>query len=87
MVLLGVRENDLKALENVLIKGGFEKPTLKLSVYKNRRGKYKGIILWCKSDLGTCRVQPMFCTGYDYELIPMDDMKIVIEESAFECND
>ena len=85
MVLLGARQNDLEALQNVLLKGNFEKPTLKLSIYKNRRGKYKGVILWCKADLGTCRIHPMFCTDYSYELIPMEDMKIIIEESAFEC--
>lgn len=83
LVLLGVRQDDINSLQNVLIKGGFEKPTLKLSVYKNRRGKYKGVILWCRADLGTCRVQPMFATDYSYELIPMEDTKIEIEESAF----
>lgn len=55
-----------------------------MSVYKNRRGRYKGIILWCKADLGCCRVNPMFATTYDYELIALDDIKITVEEeSAF----
>lgn len=60
-------------------------PVLKLSVYKNRRGRYKGIYLWAKADLGTCRVEPMFATTWDYELIQMDDIKIKVEEpSAFD---
>lgn len=80
-VLLGVRERDLNNLENILTNGGFEKPSLKLSIYKNRRGRYKGIYLWCKTDLGTCRINPIFATGWDYELIPIDDTKINI--SAF----
>ena len=55
-----------------------------MSVYKNRRGRYKGVILWCKADLGTCRIQPMFCTTYGYEIIQMNDIKIIVEEeSAF----
>jgi hypothetical protein len=55
-----------------------------MSIYKNRRGRYKGLYLWCKADLGCCRINPMFATTYDYELIPIDDMKIVLEEdSAF----
>ena len=60
----------------------FDKPTVKMSVYKNRRGRYKGIILWCKADLGCCRVNPMFATTYDYELIALDDIKITVEEEA-----
>ena len=60
----------------------FERPTIKLSIYKNRRGKYKGVILWCKANLGCCRIQPMFCTSYDYEMISVDNMKIVVEEES-----
>ena len=69
-------------MEKILATVTFEVPSLKLSVYKNRRGRYKGIYLWCKADLGTCRVKPMFATGWDYELIPIDDTRIHIA-SAF----
>ena len=69
-------------MESVLITNAFDKPTIKISVYKNRRGRYKGIYLWCKADLGTCRVQPMFATTYDYELIQMEDIKISVEGDA-----
>ena len=83
-ILLGVRDDDLVKLEKVLNTNVFEKPTIKMSIYKNRRGRYKGLYLWCKADLGCCRINPMFATTYDYELIPIDDMKIVLEEdSAF----
>ena len=55
-----------------------------MSIYKNRRGRYKGVYLWCKGDLGTCRIKPMFCTTYGYELVSIDDIKIIVEdESAF----
>ena len=83
-ILLGVKEEDIAALETILSANTFEKPNLKLSVYKNRRGRYKGVILWCKGDLGTCRVKPMFCTTYDYEILTMEDIKIITEdEGAF----
>lgn len=83
-ILLNVKEEDLEALETILSSNLFDKPTIKMSVYKNRRGRYKGVILWCKADLGTCRIQPMFCTTYGYEIIQMNDIKIIVEEeSAF----
>lgn len=81
-ILLLPKDKDYKGLESILSTGSFEKPTLKLSIYKNRRGKYKGIYLWCKADLGVCRIKPMFATGWDYELIPIDDTRIYIA-SAF----
>lgn len=63
----------------------FAQPTLKLSVYKNRRGKYKGIILWCQADLGCCRINPLFCTTFGYDLVTMKDLNIFVkEECAFE---
>ena len=83
-ILLNVQDDDLVSLEKILNTKLFDTPTIKMSVYKNRRGRYKGVILWCKADLGTCRITPMFCTTYTYELVPIDDIKITLEEeSAF----
>ena len=87
-ILLSVKDDDLVSLENILSSNAFAKPTIKMSIYKNRRGRYKGVILWCKADLGCCRITPMFCTTYDYEMVSIDDVRIRIdEESAFECED
>ena len=62
-------------------------PTIKMSIYKNRRGRYKDILLWCKADRGICRIDPVFVTNYNYELINIEDFKIKvsprIEASAF----
>jgi replicative DNA helicase len=88
MIMLEVSQDDLKALDLLLKQNNFEKPVIKMSVYKNRRGRYKGVILWCKADLGCCRIKPMFCTTYDYEMVSIDDIRIKLEdESAFECDD
>lgn len=85
MILLGVKDDDLVKLDPILSSNIFEKPTIKMSIYKNRRGRYKGVYLWCKADLGCCRIQPMFCTTYDYEMVSIDDVRIkVTEDSAFE---
>jgi hypothetical protein len=81
-ILLNVKDEDLVKLDKILSTNVFDRPSIKMSVYKNRRGRYKGIILWCKADLGTCRVRPMFATTYDYEILAMDDIKIITEEDG-----
>ena len=78
-VMLEVSSKDLAALEPVLKKGGFETPDIKISVYKNRRGRYKDMLLWCKADRGICRINPIFATTYGYEIIPLEDLKIKIK--------
>ena len=46
---------------------------------KNRRSRYKDILLWCQTDLGTCRINPIFATNFSYELIDIQDIKINVE--------
>lgn len=84
-ILLPVTDDDLVKLEPVLATNVFERPSLKLSIYKNRRGRYKSVYLWCSADLGTCRINPQFCTTYGYELVSIDNTSIQVheEESAF----
>lgn len=82
--ILPVSEEDLTSLSNILSQ--FPKaPNNKISVYKNRRGRYTGIYLWSYSDLGTCRIQPMFATDWSYNLINIDNIRVeeVEEQSAF----
>lgn len=82
-ILLPVSQKDIDGLAGILSKRVYDRPSIKLSIYKNRRGRYKGIYLWCKADLGTCRVVPMFATDYSYNYIDIKDTKIIDEESAF----
>ena len=82
-ILLPVSQKDIDGLVGILSKRVYDRPNIKLSIYKNRRGRYKGIYLWCKADLGTCRVVPMFATDYSYNYIDIKDTKIIDEESAF----
>lgn len=82
-IILPIMPRDLDGLDAALKNGKFQRPDCKISVYKNRRGQYKGIYLWCKNDLGTCRIDPMFVTDWNYQLIDMEDFKIHVEKSAF----
>lgn len=85
MILLPTTEEDIEKLQRILVNNAFDRPSLKLSIYKNRRARYKGIYLWCKADLGTCRVEPMFATTWTYEIINISNLKIITDEpSAFD---
>ena len=75
-IILSVTQDDIENLSRILQSTSFEQPNLKISVYKNRRGRYKGIYLWCNADLGTCRIKPMFATTYNYELVQINNLKI-----------
>ena len=82
--ILPITRRDLQALENVINSGMFKTPNLKISVYKNRQNAFKGVYLWCDADLGTCRVKPMFLTDWNYQLKPIENIDITVEEkSAF----
>ena len=85
MIMLEVSKDDLKALDTLIKQNQFEKPAIKMSVYKNRRGRYKDVLLWCRAQRGTCRIEPMFVTDYQYKLIDVPIYKVNVEEpkSAF----
>lgn len=78
MIVLRTTEEDKSFLVPFCEKNGYEFPTIKISVYKNRRGKYNHFFLWCILDLGTCRIKPIFATEYDYTVISIEDTKIKI---------
>lgn len=83
--MLEPTKDDLVKIEPILASSArFQVPNMKISIYKNRRGSYKGVYLWCYADLGTCRIKPMFCTNYRHELKSIEDIKIMVDEpSAF----
>lgn len=77
-IMLRLNDADTEAIGDVVKNMGIEMPNLKISIYKNRRGRYNHILLWCKADLGICRIEPLFATSYNYELVEMDRYKINI---------
>ena len=82
MIMLEVSQEDLEALQPIIQKGGFEPPQIKISVYKNRRGRWKSVLMWCRADRGCCRIEPMFVTKYNYELCEIEDLKIKVEDES-----
>ena len=82
LIMLEVSQEDLESLQPILHKGGFEPPQIKISVYKNRRGRWKSVLMWCRADRGCCRIEPMFVTKYNYELCEIEDLKIKVEDES-----
>ena len=86
-IMLNASQEDIEALKSLINQNGFPIPDTKISVYKNRRGRYKDILMWCTSNKGTCKITPRFVTDYQYQLIDIPALKINVipnkEESAF----
>lgn len=82
MIMLELTQKDRDNLQAIVKKMDIPMPDIKISVYKNRRGRWKGIYLWAKADRGICRIQPMFVTKWNHELIEMEDLKIKIADAS-----
>ncbi len=81
MIMLPVTDQDRESIKLFCDKNGFEMPTMKMSIYKNRRGRYNHFFLWCKPDLGICRINVQFATSYFYEPIEMEDLIINVKST------
>ena len=84
-IMLDVSNEDRESLKTLVNQNGFEMPDTKISIYKNRRGRYKDVLLWCVSNKATCKITPIFVTDYQYTMIDVPALKINITEpeSAF----
>lgn len=86
-IMLPVSQTDREILQPIINDLGVQMPDMKISVYKNRRGKYKDVLLWCVSRKGVCKIDPIFVTNYSYEVLNIQDLKInitpAIQASAF----
>lgn len=77
-IMMEVTQEDLQSLEPILQQGA-PVPDIKISIYKNRRGKYKGIFIWAVSDRGVCKIDGVFATKWNYELIKMNKLEVKVK--------
>lgn len=75
-IMLRPTTDDITALKDFCNQNGIQFPNMKISIYKNRRGRFNHIYLWCNADLSTCRINGLFATEYDYKVIEMNDTQI-----------
>ena len=81
-IMLEVTDKDREALKDLVKRLGVEMPNVKMSLYKNRRGRWKNVLVWMDAKRGICRFDPVFVTKYDYELVEMEDFKINVKRSV-----
>lgn len=80
IITLPTSELDKESLAGYVQSSCLPMPNIVHHVYKNRRGKFKSVKLWCHSDLATCRVTPLFLTDDEYKPIQIEDLEIVVDK-------
>jgi replicative DNA helicase len=80
-ISLPVTEQDKEALSGFLQASCLPTPNIVHHIYKNRRGQFKSVKLWCYGDLATCRVNPIFLTDNEYRPITVEDIEIVVSKT------
>jgi replicative DNA helicase len=76
VVVLQPTKTDIEALQPILSKGIYPVPNMVYHIYKVRRGKLSKVKLWLHINLGNLRIQDLFLTNSDYQIIPVESTKI-----------
>ena len=81
-IMLEVTKEDLEKITPFCNKNNLPIPNVKLSVYKNRQGKYKNMYLWINADRAVCRFNPIFATDWAYNIMSIENLKIKVDSSS-----
>ena len=84
MIMLEVTKDDKEKITPFCNQNNLPIPNVKISCYKNRQGRWKGIYFWVLAERGMCRFDPLFCSDWGYQVLEMENLKIKIADpSAF----
>lgn len=81
-IMLEVRKEDIEKIQPFCNQNGLPLPNVKMSIYKNRANRWKGIYLWMVANTGLCRFKTIFATDWNFNVIDMPLLKIKIEEES-----
>ena len=74
-IMVDMTPNDQDAIAPICEKiANGRMPNIKLSLYKNRRGKVNRVICWQYADKGTSRFRTLFVTDYNLRPIPGEQL-------------
>jgi replicative DNA helicase len=79
IIALTPSPKDLESIEPILRNGFYPEPNIVYHIYKNRETEYKDCKLWLHVDFDTMRMQELFLTKNNYELIPIKPTEIKTE--------
>lgn len=86
-----VTPKELKMLDKVFRNArnfGKPKPNRCYSIYKNRGGKWTNIKIWLYINYGTMRVEDLFCTDYNYNMVDIEKTyTAIIEDKIISTTD
>ena len=81
-IMLETTKEDREKVEAFCKKNSLPIPNVKMSIYKNRANKWKGIYLWMSTQTGICRFETLFVTDWACNIIEMPLLKISVEEAS-----
>jgi hypothetical protein len=82
LIMLEVTQEEREKLAPLINAKKLPPLTIKICIYKNRRGRWKNVILWCEDRRDICRIIPRLVTTYSFEVVPMEDIKIKIQHKG-----
>lgn len=81
MINIPPTQEDLETVsESFLGSFGMELPNMVSHVFKNRHGDMVKVKIWSRVDLGICRVEDMFLTDDNNNLITIETLKLKVED-------
>ncbi len=81
-IMLETTKEDREKVEAFCKKNSLPIPNVKMSIYKNRANKWKGIYLWMSTQTGICRFETLFVTDWACNIIEMPLLNIKVEEAS-----
>ena len=81
-IMLETTKEDREKVEAFCKKNSLPIPNVKMSIYKNRANKWKGIYLWMSTQSGICRFETLFVTDWACNIIEMPLLNIKVEEAS-----
>lgn len=81
-IMLETTKEDREKVEAFCKKNSLPVPNVKMSIYKNRANKWKGVYLWMSTQTGICRFETLFVTDWACNIIEMPLLNIKVEEAS-----